>query len=117
MTCGNDFHDHPTKPSKSGPQGPDFVAFGRSVSDLAAPTKKMTRQEEHDFYADPDTDNQTLQGPALRRRPNLSEPVPVRFPPETLAKIRDAADAEGRSVSSWIRRAVDHELEHDTQTA
>ena len=67
------------------------------------------------FYADPD--NQTPQGPARRRRSNLSEPVPVRFPPETLAKIRDAADADDRSVSSWIRRAVDHELEHDTKTA
>jgi predicted transcriptional regulator len=43
--------------------------------------------------------------------------VPVRFPPDTLAKIRDAADADDRSVSAWIRRAVDHELEHDTKTA
>lgn len=72
-------------------------------------TKKMTRQQEHDFFADPD--NQTPQGPARRRRSKLSEPVPVRFPPETLAKIRDAADADDRSVSSWIRRAVDHELD------
>ncbi len=72
-------------------------------------TKKMTRQEEHDFYADPD--NQTPQGPARRRTSKLSELVPVRFPPETLAKIRDAADADDRSVSAWIRRAVDHELE------
>ena len=42
----------------------------------------------------------------------LTELVPVRFPPETLAKIRDAADADDRSVSAWIRPAVDHELEH-----
>ena len=55
-------------------------------------TKKMTRQEEHDFYAVPD--NQTPQGPARRRNAKLTELVPVRFPPETLAKIRDAADAE-----------------------
>ena len=54
-------------------------------------TKKMTRQEEHDFYANPD--NQAPQGPARRRTAKLSEPVPVRFPPETLAKIRDAAAA------------------------
>ena len=64
-------------------------------------TKKMTRQEEHDFYADPDS--QTPQGPARRRASKLSELVPVRFPPETLAKIRDAADADDRSVSAWIR--------------
>ncbi len=77
--------------------------------------KKMTRQEEHDFYAGPD--NQTPQGPARSRNPKLSELVPVRFPPQTLAKIRDAANADDRSVSSWIRRAVDRELEHDTKFA
>lgn len=72
----------------------------------------MTRQEEHDFYADPK--NQTPRGPARRRSSKLTELVPVRFAPDTLAKIRDADD---RSVSAWIRRAVDHELEHDTKTA
>jgi len=77
--------------------------------------KKMTRQEEHDFYADPE--NQMPQGPARRRNSKLTELVPVRFPPDTLAKIRDAADADDRSVSAWIRRAVDHELEHATKTA
>ena len=77
---------------------------------------KMTRQEEHDFYAQPE--NQTPQGRPRRRNSPLSEVVPVRFPPEVLEQIRDAADADHRSVSAWIRRAVDHELEHDsTQTA
>jgi len=69
--------------------------------------KKMTRQEEHDFYADPK--NQAPQGPA-RRRGELTEMVPVRFPPDTLAAIRQRADDEDRSVSNWIRRAVEHEL-------
>jgi predicted HicB family RNase H-like nuclease len=78
-------------------------------------TKKMTRQEEHDFYTEPN--NHTPQGQARRRTSKLSEPVPVRFPPETLAKIRDAADADDRSVSAWIRRAVDRELEQPTKTA
>jgi hypothetical protein len=40
----------------------------------------------------------------------LSSMVPVRFPPEVLAEIRRRAEAEDRSVSSWIRRAVEHEL-------
>jgi len=57
--------------------------------------KKMTRQEEHDFYADPE--NQMPQGPARRRNSKLTELVPVRFPPDTLAKIRDAAEADDRS--------------------
>jgi hypothetical protein len=57
----------------------------------------------------------TSQGPARRRTSKLSELVPVRFPPETLAKIRDAADADDRSVSAWIRRAVDRELEQSSK--
>jgi hypothetical protein len=72
-------------------------------------TKKMTRQEEHDLYADPD--NQTPQGPPRRRQARLTELVPVRFPAETLERVRHLADADDRSVSSWIRRAVDHELQ------
>jgi predicted HicB family RNase H-like nuclease len=75
-------------------------------------TKKMTRTEEHEFYAG--ADNQTPQGPARRRKARLTELVPVRFPPDTLKKVKAAADADDRSVSSWIRRAVEHELETDT---
>ncbi len=72
-------------------------------------TKKMTRQQEHDFYADPK--NQTPQGPPRRRKAKLTESVPVRFPAETIERVRHLADIDDRSVSSWIRRAVEHELE------
>ena len=63
-------------------------------------TKKMTRQEEHDIYADPD--NQTPQGPARRRRSKLSEPV------QPLGKRRHAqpvvAERSGRSYrpDMWV---------------
>ena len=70
--------------------------------------KKMTRDEEHEFYARPE--NQEPQGPP-RRRSRLTEMVPVRFAPETLEVVRECAEADDRSVSSWIRRAVEHELE------
>jgi hypothetical protein len=69
----------------------------------------MTPEQEYQFYANPD--NQQPQGPARRRRSSrLSELVPVRFPPEVLEEIRRRADADNRSLSSWIRRAVEHEL-------
>ena len=71
--------------------------------------KKMTQDEEFEFYARPE--NQEPQGPARRRRSKLTELVPVRFPPETLAEVRRLAGEDDRSVSSWIRRAVEHELE------
>ncbi len=71
-------------------------------------TKKMTAEEERAFYSEPA--NQTPTGPPVRRRHRLSEPVPVRFPETLLAEVRERAAADDRSVSSWIRRAVEHEL-------
>jgi hypothetical protein len=38
--------------------------------------------------------------------------VPVRLSPELLDQIRERAEADDRSVSSWIRRALEHELQH-----
>ena len=67
--------------------------------------KKMTRKEEHDFYERPE--NQTPQGPARRRAPRPTEMVPVRFPPDVLDEVRRRADDDDRSVSAWIRRAVE----------
>jgi predicted HicB family RNase H-like nuclease len=72
----------------------------------------MSRQEEFEFYARPE--NQVPQGPARRRRARMSEMVPVRFPPDLLDEVRRRADQDDRSVSSWIRRAVQHELDRDT---
>jgi hypothetical protein len=71
----------------------------------------MTPDEEHEFYARPE--NQEPAGPPRRRRARLGAPVPVRFPEDQLEEIRDRAAADDRSVSSWIRRAVEHELQRE----
>lgn len=68
----------------------------------------MTPEQENAFYADPH--NQEPQGPPVRRKAKLSEPVPVRFPEDLLREVRNRAAADDRSVSNWIRRAVEHEL-------
>ena len=68
-------------------------------------THQMTPDEEFEFYARPE--NQQAQGPSRRR---LTATVPVRFPADLLEQVRAAAAAEDRSVSSWIRRAVETEL-------
>lgn len=70
--------------------------------------QKMTADQEHDFYAQ--ADNQTPQGPPVRRKTRLSDPVPVRLPLDVLEQVRNLARADDRSVSSWVRRAVEHEL-------
>lgn len=74
-------------------------------------TKKVTAEQEHAFYAEPA--NQVPTGSAVRRRPKLTEPVPVRFDQTLLDQVRERAAADDRSVSSWIRRAVEHELHRD----
>ncbi|KRE36984.1 CopG family transcriptional regulator [Janibacter sp. Soil728] len=71
-------------------------------------SKQMTPEQEYEFYAEPR--NQEPQGPARRRKSPLSTPVPVRFPADLLENVKRAAEADDRSVSAWIRRAVEHEL-------
>ncbi len=71
-------------------------------------TDQMTPDEEYEFYARPE--NQAPQGAPRRRAGRLSAPIPVRFTDEQLDAIRQRAEADDRSVSAWIRRAVEHEL-------
>ncbi len=71
--------------------------------------KQMTPEAEYEFYARPE--NQEPQGPPRRRTVRLTTPIPVRFPPELLEEIRRRAADDDRSVSAWIRRAVEHELQ------
>lgn len=72
-------------------------------------TEPMTPDEEYEFYSRPD--NQEPQGKPRRRARRLSAPIPVRFTDEQLDAIRQRAEADDRSVSAWIRRAVEHELD------
>lgn len=71
----------------------------------------MNAKEEYDFYAEPD--NQEPQGPLKRRRRPLTEMVPVRFSDDVLYEVRRRAEADDRSVSAWIRHAVEHELDRE----
>ena len=71
-------------------------------------TDPMTPEQEYDFYAQPE--NQEPQGPPRRRSKRLTTPVPVRFSPELLDEVKKRAAADDRSVSAWIRRAVEHEI-------
>ena len=68
----------------------------------------MTRKQEYDFYAK--AENLTAKGPARRRKQKLTEVVTVRFEAEVFDEVRRRADADDRSVSAWIRRAVEQAL-------
>ena len=73
----------------------------------------MTPAEEYEFYSRPE--NQVPQGPPRRRRATLSAGlVGVRLPPQVLEQVKEAAAAKDRSVSSWIRRAVESALQESS---
>jgi hypothetical protein len=89
-------HDRPKKVSgkKDGGQGhvveavePEAPVVADVVTEVAAPSAEPAR------------------------RGALTEMVPVRFDPQMLADVRQRAADDHRSVSSWIRRAVDLELQ------
>src|SRR5579859_5636381 len=74
---------------------------GEVMSDLSSAAE---------FYANPE--NREPVGPARRpRHRQLTSHVPVRFDPLTIAAIRMLAWRAGISVSSWIRTAVEREVE------
>lgn len=75
-------------------------------------TQKMNPDEDYEFYARPE--NQVPQGPP-RRRSRMTESFLVRLPPATLDEVRRRADEDKRSVSSWIRRVVEHELDKQAE--
>jgi hypothetical protein len=68
----------------------------------------MTRKQEYEFYAQPE--NHTPNGPARRHEQNLTEIMMVRFEADVLDEVRRRAGADDRSVSAWIRRAVEQAL-------
>ncbi len=74
-------------------------------------TKPRNDRVDAEFYADPA--NQVPAGPAQRRkalRRPLTGHVPVRFDDDTIAAVKDRAEADGMTVSAWIRRLVAREL-------
>lgn len=72
-------------------------------------TMTMDDAEAYAYYEDPE--HQEPAGPGRRRskRP-LSAHVPIRFRPEIIAKVKILAAREGKTVSSWVRDVVEHEV-------
>ena len=83
--------------------------------------KKDKRKAGHkDVVAEPtrSTAPRVHAGPrrspaTTRPAPRLTSMVPVRFEPAMLDEVKQHASADGRSVSAWIRRAVERELRRD----
>ena len=67
----------------------------------------MSDAQAADFYARPE--NQQL-GERIVSRRVLSSSIPVRFPPGVVEAVKASADAQGVTMSAWIRRAVSDAL-------
>lgn len=64
------------------------------------------------FYENPD--NLVAAGPGhrpvRRHAARLSGTVPVRFSQEAIAAVKQFSDADGMTVSSWVRKVIDQEI-------
>jgi hypothetical protein len=70
----------------------------------------MSDRDAFDYYDDPNN-REPAEGPPQRRRGRaLTEHVPVRFPASTVTTVRELAEADGMSVSAWIRHTVEREV-------
>lgn len=73
----------------------------------------MTSRDDTNARAYEDPSARKPIGPARLRADHrrLTDHVPVRFPKATIEAVRAFADEDGVTVSSWIRRLVDEEIE------
>jgi hypothetical protein len=69
----------------------------------------MNDEEAAAYYED--DEHQEPAGPGRHRsRRGLSTYVPIRFRPEVISRVRILASRDGKTVSSWIRDLVEHEI-------
>jgi hypothetical protein len=73
---------------------------------------KMTDEEAWEYYSKPEH-QQMGEGPVVRppRPTRMKDAVPIRFHDATIEAVKKFADADGVTVSEWIRRLVNREIE------
>jgi predicted DNA binding CopG/RHH family protein len=76
--------------------------------------RKLAKQDETaaQFYEDP-ANLEPMGTPHRVARENLrlASHVPIRFSATTIAKVKNLAEEDGLTVSSWIRRLAEREVE------
>lgn len=68
----------------------------------------ISDDEAYEYYANPE--NLVPAGPG-RRRKAKSTHVPIRFTPEMVAEVKQLAEVDRKTVSTWIRDVVSAEVE------
>lgn len=70
----------------------------------------MNDAEAFEHYDDPAKREPAAHAPRRHSGRTLTQHVSVRFRRETIQRVNRLADAQGITVSSWIRSAVDETL-------
>ena len=73
---------------------------------------KMTDEEAWEYYSKPENQRRG-EGPIVRppRPTRMKDAVPIRFHDATIEAVKEFADSDGVTVSEWIRRLVNREIE------
>jgi len=81
-------------------------------------TKPGDRDRDAERYEDSGSamlDPGEVVGKLPRTSQRLGGAVPVRFSPDSIERIKQIADEDGMTVSTWIREQVNNALESRTQ--
>ena len=72
----------------------------------------MTDEEAWEYYSKPQHQDMG-EGPVVRppRPTRMKDAVPIRFHDATIEAVKEFADADGVTVSEWIRRLVTREID------
>jgi hypothetical protein len=73
---------------------------------------RMTDEEAWEYYSKPENQRRG-EGPVVRppRPTRMKDAVPIRFHDATIEVVKEFAEADGVTVSEWIRRLVNREIE------
>lgn len=71
---------------------------------------RMSDEEAFEHYKNPDNRKPGAGSYEIPKRA-LSRHIPIRFRPQTIAKVKAIAERDGMTVSSWIRAVIEREVE------
>jgi hypothetical protein len=77
---------------------------------------RMSDEEAFEHYKNPEN-RKPAGGVYEVPKRVLSRHVPIRFRPQTIAKVKAIAERDGMTVSSWIRAVVEREVERRMPTS
>ena len=105
--------DRPPSPTDPVPHAAPPMTVAGAPNVISSADVAGTEGSDGDSDSSPAVAKVGMLSTDTARRGRLTEMVPVRFDAQMLSDVRARAADDDRSVSSWIRRAVELELQRD----